>query len=139
MYSFLPSNVLIISSKFSCAIVSFRISVALLIFCFKNLSIDVSGQLKSPTIIGFLPVSPFMPVSVYFMYWSTPMLGTYMLMSVISFLCIEPSIILYSLCLKLHFVLYEYCDPCFLITYVCMKYLSHPLTFNLYEHSVDLL
>ena len=121
--TFLPCNVLIISSKSSCTIVSFRISVALLISCFKDLSTDVSGLLKSPTIIVFLPVSPFISVSIYFMYLSTPILGTYMLMCAISFPCIDPSLILYSLYLELHFVSYEYCDPCFLIIYVCMKHL----------------
>ena len=43
---------------------SIRISVALLIFCLENLSIDVSGVLKSPTIIVFPSVSLFMSVSL---------------------------------------------------------------------------
>ena len=64
MYStFVPCNVLKISSKSSCTIVSFRISVALLIFCPKDLSFDVSEVLKSPTIIMFLSISPFMYLS----------------------------------------------------------------------------
>ena len=112
-----------ISIKSNCTIVSFRISVALLIFCFKDLSTDVSGLLKSPTIIVFLPVSPFISVSIYFMYLSTPILGTYMLMCVISFPCIDPSLILYSLCLELHFVLYEYCYPGFISISIGMKYI----------------
>ena len=112
------------------SIVLFRISVALLISCFKDLSTDVSGLLKSPTIIVFLPVSPFMSFSIYFMYLSTPILGTYMLMCVISFPCIDPSLILYSLCLELHFVLYEYCDPCFLI--ICL----HEISFSIPSLSI---
>ena len=49
--------------------------VSLLIFCFDDLSIDVSGVLKSPTIIVLLSVSPFMPVSVCLMYGGVPTLG----------------------------------------------------------------
>ena len=42
--------------------------VSLLIFCFDDLSIAVSGVLKSPTIIVLLTISPFMSVSVCLMY-----------------------------------------------------------------------
>ena len=45
--------------------VSFKTCISLLIFCFDDLSIGVSGVLKSPTIIVLLSVSPFMPTSVY--------------------------------------------------------------------------
>ena len=48
--------------------VSFKTCVSLLIFCFDDLSIGVSGVLKSPTIIVLLSVSPFMSISVYLMY-----------------------------------------------------------------------
>ena len=41
------------SIKSNCSIVSFRVSVVLLIFCLEALSIDVSGVLKSPTITVF--------------------------------------------------------------------------------------
>ena len=51
-----------IKSNFS--IVSFRISVDLLIFCLEDLSIDVSGVLKSPSMIVFPSFSPFMSVSI---------------------------------------------------------------------------
>ena len=43
---------------------SFKTCVSLLIFCFDDLSIGVSGVLNSPTIIVFLSISPFMSVSV---------------------------------------------------------------------------
>ena len=56
-----------IRSKF--CIVSFRISVALLVFCLEALSIEVSELLKS--------ISPFMSVSICCMYLGTPTLGTY--------------------------------------------------------------
>ena len=48
--------------------VSFKTCVSLLIFCFDDLSIGVSGVLKSPTIIVLLSISPFMSVNVYLMY-----------------------------------------------------------------------
>ena len=62
------------STKSNFSIVSFRISVALLIFCLEDLSIDVSGVLKSPTLIVFPPISPFMSVSICGRYQGTPML-----------------------------------------------------------------
>ena len=46
-----------IQSKFS--VVSFRTSVALLVFSLEDLSIDMSGVLKSPTMIVFPSISPF--------------------------------------------------------------------------------
>ena len=45
--------------KSNCSIVSFSISVALLIFFLEDLSIDVSWVLKPPTIIVFPSISPF--------------------------------------------------------------------------------
>ena len=46
----------------------FKTCVSLLIFCFDELSIGVSGVLKSPTITVLLSISPFMSVSVRLMY-----------------------------------------------------------------------
>ena len=57
-------NVLKISMSSVPSNVSFKTCVSLLIFCFDDLSIDVSGVLKSPTIIVLLSISPFMSVSV---------------------------------------------------------------------------
>ena len=48
--------------------VSFKTCVSLLIFCFDDLSVGVSGVLKSPTIIVLLSISPVMSVSVCLMY-----------------------------------------------------------------------
>ena len=48
--------------------VSFNTCVSLLIFCFVDLSIGASGELKSPTMTVLLSVSPFMCVSVCLMY-----------------------------------------------------------------------
>ena len=48
--------------------VSFKTCVSLLNFCFDDLSIGVSGVLKSPTIVVLLSISPFMSVSICLMY-----------------------------------------------------------------------
>ena len=60
--------ILKISMRFISSNVSFKTGVSLLIFCFDDLSIGVSGVLKSPTIIVLLSISPFISVSVCFMY-----------------------------------------------------------------------
>ena len=52
--------------------VSFKNCVSLLIFYFDDLSIGLSGMLKSPTIIVLFSISPFMSVSVCLMYWGAP-------------------------------------------------------------------
>ena len=57
-------NVLKISMRSTSSNVSFKTCVSLLIFCFDDLSIGVSGVLKTPTIIVLLSISPFMSVSV---------------------------------------------------------------------------
>ena len=61
-------NVLKISMRSISFNALFKICVYLLIFCFDDLSISVSGVLKSPTIVVLLPISPFMSVSVCLMY-----------------------------------------------------------------------
>ena len=50
---FFGSSVLKVSMKSTFSIVSSRISVALFVFCLDDLSIDVSGVLRSPTMIAF--------------------------------------------------------------------------------------
>ena len=61
-------NVLKMSMRFISSNVSFKTCVSLLIFCFDDLSIGVSGVLKAPTIIVLLSISPFMSVSICLMY-----------------------------------------------------------------------
>ena len=68
-------NVLKIWMRSFSSNVSFKTCVSLLIFCFDDLSIGVSGVLKSPTIFVLLSVSPFMSLSVCLMYWGAPMLS----------------------------------------------------------------
>ena len=46
-----------------------------LTFCLEDLSIDVSGLLRSPTITIFLCISPFISVGIHFMYLSGSVLG----------------------------------------------------------------
>ena len=72
------------SIKSNWSILSFITSVALLIFYLDHLSIEVSGVLNSPTISVLLSISPFMSVSICFIYLGAPILCMYMLMSVIS-------------------------------------------------------
>ena len=57
--------------------------VSLLIFCLVDLSIGVSGVLKSPTIIALLLISPFILVSICLTYCSDHMLGAYICIIVI--------------------------------------------------------
>ena len=67
-YSAFGCQVLKISMRSVSSNVSFKTCVSLLIFCFDDLSIGVSGVLKCPTIIVLLSISPFMSVSVCLMY-----------------------------------------------------------------------
>ena len=53
---------------------SFKVCVSLLIFYLVDLSIGVSGVLKSPTIIVLLLISPFILVSICLTYCGAPML-----------------------------------------------------------------
>ena len=55
--------------------VSFKADVSLLIFCLDYQLIDVSGVLKSPTIIVLLTISSFIYVNICFIYLGGPMLG----------------------------------------------------------------
>ena len=48
-----------------------------MIFWLDDLSIDVSGMLKSPTIIVFLSIFPFLSVSICFMYLDAALLDVY--------------------------------------------------------------
>ena len=61
-------NVLQIPVRSVSSNVSFKTHASLFIFCFDDLSIGVSGVLKSPTIIVLLSVSPFMSVTVSLIY-----------------------------------------------------------------------
>ena len=62
VYSAFGWNFLKISMRSILSNVSFKTCVSLLIFCFDDLSIGVSGVLESPTIIVLLSISPYMSV-----------------------------------------------------------------------------
>ena len=68
-------NVLYVAIKSLWFDALFKASVSLLIFCLGDLFTDVSGMLKYPTIIVLLSFSPFMSVSIHFMYSGAPILG----------------------------------------------------------------
>ena len=61
-------NVLKISMRSISYKVLFKTYVSLLVFCFDDLSIGVSGVLMSPTIIVLLSILLFISVSVWLMY-----------------------------------------------------------------------
>ena len=67
-YSAFEWNVLKILMRSNSSNVSFKTCVSLLIFCFGDLSIGVSGVLKSPTIIALLSTPPSMSVRVCLKY-----------------------------------------------------------------------
>ena len=69
---------------------SFKATVALLSFCLDDIFIDVIGVLKSPTIIVLLSVSSLMSVSICFIYLGAPVLGAYVLMSLLSSFVLIP-------------------------------------------------
>ena len=61
--------------KFTWSSVSFKVIVSLLIFCLDDLSIALSGVLKSPTIMVLLSMSVFMFVINRLIYLDVYMLG----------------------------------------------------------------
>ena len=52
-------------------------SVTSLIFSLEDLCIYVNRVLKSPTLIVFPPISPFMSLSICYRYRDAPILGAY--------------------------------------------------------------
>ena len=112
-------------------LLSFRITVALLIFLSRGF-VHYEWGIMSPTFIIFPSISPFMSVSICRIY-----LGTYILtivnallelilLSLVSFF-----VFLYSLCFKVYFFCYEYCNSHFPVFSICMKSFSIP-SFSIY-------
>ena len=122
-------NVLKISIRSISSNVSFKTCVSFLTFCFNDLSIAVSGVLKSPTFIVLPLISLFMSVSVCLKYWVGPLWGHRYLQLlyfsldwsldhyVVSFL-ISCNILYF----KVYFVWYEDCYFSFLLLPICMEY-----------------
>ena len=83
--------------------------------------------------------SRLVSLSVCFMCLCDTVLGVYMLLSAMSFSCMDPFIKIFyniffvfccNLCFKVHFVWYEYFYSHFLVISVCMKYLFPSPTFQ---------
>ena len=75
-------------------IVSFKVCVSLLIFFLVDVSVGVSGILKSQNIIVLLLISPFILASICLTYCGAPLLGAYVFIIVISSSWIDPLIIM---------------------------------------------
>ena len=101
----------------------------MLIFCLVDLSIGVSGVLKSPTVIVLLLISPFILVSMCLTYCGAPMLGAYLFIIVISF-----GLILWSLCSVL---LCLFWWPLFQSLFYLIWILLLLLSFGLYFHEIS--
>ena len=117
--------------------VSFKACLFLLTFCLDDLSINVSGMLKSPTIIDLLSVFPFMTVSSYHIYLVLLFLGTHTFTIVVSSSWIDPLIIVQcpSLSLMTFFSLLSDMSiaiPAFLWLPFSYNTFFHALTFSLY-------
>jgi len=63
------------------------------LFCLEDMSIDMSGVLKSPTNIAFPSNSPFISVSICCLSLGASILGAYKLTIVISYSWVDPFII----------------------------------------------
>ena len=124
-------NVLKISRRSISSNVSFKTCVSFLIFCFDDLSIGVSGVVKSPTIIVLLSVSPFISVSVCLMYWGVPYVGgidiyncyVFLLDWSLDYYVVSFLISCNILYFNVYFVRYEDCYSGLLLISICMKYL----------------
>lgn len=128
-------NVLKISINFNCSIVSFRISIALLILS-EDLPMDLSWMLKFSTMTVFLAISPF----ISFMFLGASIVGTYMLMNINPlFLCwflyhciVSFFIVLYGLCFKVCLSGMSIVPPAFLLFPLEWNIVFYPLIFNLW-------
>ena len=72
---FFRCNVLKMSIKSNFLLCHLWSLLPYLMFCLKDLSINVSGVFKSPTIIIFPSISSFMSVSICCLYMGAPILG----------------------------------------------------------------
>ena len=118
--------------------VLFKACVFLLIFCLDDLSIGVSGVLKSPTIIVLLPISLFMVVRTCVMYWGAPMFWCIIIYNCYIFLdwsfdhyVVSLLISCNSLYFKVYFIWYEYCYSSLWFPFAWSIFF-HPLNFSLY-------
>ena len=123
-------NVLKILMKFISSNVSLKTCVSVLTFCFDDLSVGVSGGLKSPTITVLLSVSPFMSVSVRFILRGS-YVGCIDIYNCYGFLLdwsldhyvVSFLVFCNILYFKVYFVWYEDCYFRFLLLPICMEYI----------------
>ena len=121
-------NVLTISMRSFSPNVLFKTCVPLLIFCFDDLSIGVSGVLNSPTITVLLSISPFVSVSVLSYVLRCSYVGCIDIYNCYVFLLdwsldyyVVSFLISCSLYFKAYFVWYEDCCSSFLLLPICME------------------
>ena len=106
-------------------------------FCLDDLSLDVSGVLKSPTIIMLLSISPFMTVSICLIYWGALILGAYthtrnsniFLDWSLDHYVVSFFVSCHLLYFKAYFIWYKYCFSSFLLIFICLEYLFSPFHF----------
>ena len=117
-----------------------RLVFSLLIFCFDDVSIGVSGVLKSPTVIVLLSISPFMSASVVSYALRCSFVGCIDIYNCYVFL-LDWSLDHYVasfliscnlLYFKVYFVWYEDCYPAFFCFQFAWNIFFHPLIFSLY-------
>ena len=117
---------------------SFKTFVSLLIFCLSDLSIELSGVLKSLTIVVLLSTSPIMAVNIYLIYiLGCSCVGYIYIYNCYIFL-LDWSLDLYVVsflvsCCSLYFrvyFLYEYCYSNFLLIFSFMGYFFLSLHFQ---------
>ena len=65
-------QVLKIPVRFVWSNISFKVCISLLIYCFDDLSVGISGVLKPPTVTVLLSISPLMPVTACLRCCGTP-------------------------------------------------------------------
>ena len=110
-------------------------------FCFDDLSIDVSGVLKSPTIIVLLSISAFMSVSVFLMYWGSSnfYVGCIDIYNCYIFLLdwyLDHYVVSFLISCNLYFKVFlsdmRIATPAFFCFPFAWNIVFHPLTFSLY-------
>ena len=89
-FDFFGCNILKMSIKSNFSIVSFGISVVLLIFLSRGSVHWCEWGVKSFIIIVFTSIYPFMSVNICFMYLGVPILGGYILTIVIASSWMDP-------------------------------------------------
>ena len=107
--------------------VPFKTCVSLLNLCLNDLSIGLSGMLKSPTIIILLSISPFMSVSVCLMYQDVGCIDIYNCHVFLLDLSLDHYVVSFLIScnisyFEVYIVWYVDCCSSFLLLPICMEY-----------------